>query len=478
MAIEPGRQQPSASPLDRFLRLFADVHPGEGRTATLLALNIFLLLPAYSILKPVREGLIIGQGSAELKSYMSAGMVAVLAIVVPLYGNLASRVTRRRLINVVTAFFAGCLVLFYGLAQLGVPLGMVFFVWIGVFSVMIVAQFWGFANDLYSKDEGERLFPIVGIGASLGAVLGAGISSWAIGPFGLDQLMLMGAGLLVAQVMLTNYLDGRGRGGAETVGAGDSSTDGGKATTGESRSSKGAFGMVFGTPYLLMIGLMLMCLNWVNTTGEYILGSVVEDAARAAVTAGDAGGLSVEEYIGRFYAQFHLVVNVVGVVVQLFLVSRIIKYVGVRFAVMVLPFLALGAYSVLAFFPVLTVVRWAKTAENATDYSLNNTVRNMLFLPCTREQKYGAKQAIDSFFHRIGDVLSAGLVFVGTTYFALGGGGFARFSILIVASWLILAFYIGREYRQLASDGRPPGPWLISGRTLEVPATPQAVIGN
>ena len=145
---------------------------------------------------------------------------------------------------------------------------------------------------------------------------------------------------------------------------------------------------------------------------------------------------------------------------------------------MVLPCLALGAYSVLAFFPVLTVVRWAKTAENATDYSLNNTVRNMLFLPCTREQKYGAKQVIDSFFHRIGDVLSAGLVFVGTTYFALGGGGFARFSIIIVSSWLILAFYIGREYRQLASDGRPPGPRLVSGRPLEVPATPQAVIGN
>ncbi len=111
MALEPGPQQPSGSPLDRFLRLFADVRPGEGLMAVLLALNIFLLLTAYSILKPVREALILGQGSAELKSYMSAGMVVVLAIVVPLYGNLASRVTRRRLINVVTTFFAGCLVI-------------------------------------------------------------------------------------------------------------------------------------------------------------------------------------------------------------------------------------------------------------------------------------------------------------------------------------------------------------------------------
>ena len=176
------KPQPPASPLDRFLRLFADVRPGEGLTAVLLALNIFLLLTAYYILKPVREALILGQGSAELKSYMSAGMVGVLAIVVPLYGALAARVPRRRLINIVTVFFAGCLVLFYGLAQLNVPLGMVYFVWIGVFSVMIVAQFWGFANDLYTKDEGERLFPIVGFGASLGAVLGAVIAGWLIAP--------------------------------------------------------------------------------------------------------------------------------------------------------------------------------------------------------------------------------------------------------------------------------------------------------
>lgn len=443
----------------------------------LLALNIFLLLTAYYVLKPVREALILGQGSAELKSYMSAGMVGVLAIVVPLYGRLASRVPRRRLINIVTALFAGCLVLFYGLGQLGVPLGMVFFVWIGVFSVMIVAQFWGFANDLYTKDEGERLFPIVGFGASLGAVLGAVVAGWLIVPLGLDQLMLVGAGLLIVQVLLTNYVDTRERARSQAQPARTpetrTETDLTPAKTGGKMKSVGAFGMVFGTPYLLMIGLMLMCLNWVNTTGEYILGSVIEDVAREAVAAGTAGGVSVEEYIGQFYSQFFFVVNVAGVLIQLFLVSRIIKYIGVRFGVMVLPCIALGAYNVLAFFPVLAAIRWAKTAENATDYSLNNTVRNMLFLPCTREQKYGAKQVIDSFFHRIGDVLSAVLVFVGTTYLALGGSGFAGFNMLVVSGWLVLSFYIGREYRQLAAVGAAPGSRLISLRASAVlPAPP------
>ena len=464
--------------LDRFLRLFADVRPGEGGTAVLLALNIFLLLTAYYVLKPVREALILGQGSAELKSYMSAGMVGVLAVVVPLYARLASRVSRRHLINIVTAIFAGCLVVFYGLAQYDVPFAPVYFIWIGIFSVMIIAQFWGFANDLYTKDEGERLFPIIGFGMSLGGVMGAVIAAWLIAPLGIDQLMLVGAGILILQAVLTNYVDQRegGRAAGEPT---PSRPQVGRSATveGPKHRRTGAFGMVFGTPYLLMIGLMLMCLNWVNTTGGYILDSVVEDAARAAVGAETAGGLSVEQYIGQFYSQFFGVVNVAGLVIQLFLVSRIIKYLGVRVGVMLLPCLAFGAYNVLAFFPVLAVVRWAKTAENATDYSLNNTVRNILFLPCTRDQKYGGKQVIDSFFVRIGDVLSAVLVFLGTTYFALGGSGFAKVNIAIVAGWLVLAFYVGREYTRLATTGSQPGSRLVGSGEETAPALTAPVPG-
>ena len=99
--------------------------------------------------------------------------------------------------------------------------------------------------------------------------------------------------------------------------------------------------------------------------------------------------------------------------------SRIVKYLGVKWAVMILPCISLGAYNVLAFIPTLTFVLTAKVAENSTDYSLNNTVRNMLFLPCTYEEKFSAKQAIDSFFVRMGDVLSAALVFFGTNIMQL-----------------------------------------------------------
>jgi ATP:ADP antiporter, AAA family len=211
--------------------------------------------------------------------------------------------------------------------------------------------------------------------------------------------------------------------------------------------------MVFRTRYLLLIAAMLMLLNWVNTTGEYILGSIVERSADAAAAA-SAEGLSREQIIGAFYSRYFLMVNVLGLFLQLFVVSRIVKFWGVRWAVMVLPLIALGAYNVLVFLPVLHVVLAAKVVENSTDYSLNNTVRNMLFLPCTYEQKFSAKQAIDSFFVRLGDVLSALLVFVGTSMLALSPRGFAGVNALLVGIWLLLAWRVGRTYATLRA-GEP-----------------------
>ena len=179
-----------ASGLVRALNLLTVVRPGEARTALLLAANVFLILMAYYILKTVREALILGEGTAELKSYLSAAQVVVLALVVPVYGRLVSRFPRMTLINLVTVFFVVCPVVFYLLAQAGVPLGLIFFVWIGVFNLMVVAEFWSFANDVYTKEEGERLLVIVGLGASLGAVAGARVADRLIEPFGVLQLML------------------------------------------------------------------------------------------------------------------------------------------------------------------------------------------------------------------------------------------------------------------------------------------------
>ena len=435
--------------LDRFLNLFTEVRSGEGSTALLLALNVFLILMAYYVLKPVREALILGEGSAELKSYLAAGQVVVLALVVPLYSRLVAMYARMRLINVVTIFFSACPVVFYVLAQFGVPLAVVFFVWIGIFSLMIVAQFWAFANDVYTKEEGERLFVIIGFGASLGAVAGARIADRLIEPLGVHQLMLLGSAILLAQLGLTNYVNGRSRSAAPPASAKPA------PTSEPQRSGTNAFAMVFRTRYLLLMALMLMLVNLVNTTGEYILGSIVKDTA-AAMVADKTSSLTEGQLIGDFYSKYFTYVNLLGLVLQLFVVSRAVKYLGVSWAVMILPLISLGAYNILTFAPTLIAVLMAKIAENATDYSLNNTVRNMLFLPCSYEQKFSAKQAIDSFFVRIGDVLSALLVFVGTAVWPLQPRGFAAINAVLVVIWLFLAWRVGHDYKRLAASGLPP----------------------
>ncbi len=438
------------SRLDRMLGVFADVQAGEGVTALLLSLNIFLILMAYYVLKPVREALILGEGSAELKSYMSAGQVVLLAFIVPLYSRLVARFVRIRLINVVTAFFVSCLLLFYVLARFHVPLAIVFFLWIGIFNLMVIAQFWSFANDIYTKDQGERLFAIVGFGASLGAVTGSRVADILIEPVGIYQMMLVGAGVLIAQLAITNYLDRRGPGHATpAIKQGVSAAP--------KKSGSDAFALVFRTRYLLLMALTLMLLNWVNTTGEYILGSIVKDSVSKAVASGRGAGLSPEQLIGDFYSKYFTYVNIVGLLLQLFVVSRVVKHLGVSKAVIIHPLISLCAYNVLIFIPTLTAVMTAKVAENSTDYSLNNTVRNMLFLPCTYEEKFSAKQAIDSFFVRMGDVLSAGLVFLGTAVLSLQPKQFAAVNAVIVVAWLVLAWQVGRHYDALTEErGRKP----------------------
>jgi AAA family ATP:ADP antiporter len=433
--------------LERFLNLFTEVRQGEAASALLLALNIFLILTAYYVLKPVREALILAGGGAEVKSYASAGQALLLLAAVPLYGWLASRLPRRLLINGVTLFFAGCLLVFYGLAQLGVPLGVVFFLWVGIFNLMVPAQFWAFANDIYDPESGKRLFVIVAFGASCGAVAGSYLDTLLIDSMGVYQLMLVAAGILTFSLVITNGVERRERTHHAVPAAGNAPRE-----EDEPLKEGNAFAMVLRNRYLLLIALLMLLLNWVNTTGEYILSRTVLAAAEAAIADGSAAGRSVEEFIGGFYAEFFTVVNIAGLLLQLFVVSRVLKYFGVGVAITILPLIALGGYLVAAFYPVLSMVRWVKTAENATDYSLQNTVRQVLFLPTTREQKYKAKQAIDTFFVRAGDVLSAVLVFAGTTMLTLSTRQFAMVNIVLVCAWLALAVLVGREYRRLVSN--------------------------
>jgi len=436
---------PGRSPLERFLSLFAEVRGGEGGRLLLLVFNVFLILTAYYVMKPVREALILAQpGGAEIKSYSMALQAVLLVFLVPAYGKLATWLPRRRLINSVTAFFIACLPQFYLAAEQGWPVGIPFFLWIGIFSLMVIAQFWAYANDIYTPDEGKRLFALIAFGASLGAVFGSFISSRLIGVLGVHTMLLVAAVILAMNLVVFNVIDLRERSRSRARAGGEA----------DARIGHGnAFGLVLRNRYLLLIALMILLLNWVNATGEYILSSIVQRAAEERVAAGELARADESAYIGSFYAGYFQVVNVVGMLLQLFVVSRIVKHLGVAVAVCVLPVIALGSYAVAALLPSLVVMRWVKTAENSVDYSLQNTVRQMLFLPTTRVEKYKAKQVIDSFVVRAGDVLSSATVFIGSALLALGTAGFAWINVVLVLFWLVAAVLVGREFLRRTDSG-------------------------
>lgn len=483
--------------MERSLSIFTEIRTGEGVSALLLSLNIFLILTSYYIMKPVREALILSGGFGELsgavvKSLASAGQVTLLMVVMlPLYAWIASRVLRRRLINVVTIFFTACLGLFYILALAKVSLGVIFFLWVGIFNLMVPAQFWAFSNDLYTPEAGKRIFVLIAFGQSLGAVLGASITRLLIEPLGIYQLLLIAGGILLLSLILTNIVESREKGESRYKITEQKEID-------KPLKKGGAFRFVFRNKYLLMIAFLMLFLNWVNTTGEYILGQTVENQAKSDIqnstinyeaeqfalekikyeqsnieevsSASSIRELSntnqekaheyvkefkedyVKEYIGKFYGGFYAIVNLIGLLLQLFIVSRILKYLGIRVALLFLPIIALTGYFFIIFYPLLSIIRWAKTAENSTDYSLQNTVRQVLFLPTTREEKYKAKQAIDTFFWRAGDLLSAGLVIVGTTLLAFQIKHFAIFNIALVCIWIILAVFIGLANKKLTAE--------------------------
>jgi len=430
--------------LERTLSLFTEVRGGEGITVVALAFNVFLILTTYYLIKPVREALILSvPGGPELKSYSAAGQALLLLVAVPAYGWLASRVPRMRLIESVTLLFAACLVAFYALVAAGAEVGVAFFLWVGIFNLMVPAQFWAFANDIYNSDQGKRLFVLVAFGASTGAVFGSLVAELLIPVVGVSQMLLVAAGVLASTLVVTHFVNARER-GAKRPGTSDGDRD-------ETPIGGGnAFAMVLRNRYLLLLAIMLLLNNWVNSNGEYILGHIVKEAADA--NAVGHGAAEERAFIAEFYAVYFGVVNLAGMLLQLFVVSRVIKYIGVPVAICLLPAITLGSYGMIVALPVLGVVRWVKTAENSTDYSLQSTLKQVLYLPTTRAEKYKAKQAIDTFFVRAGDLCSAGLVLAATHLFNLGVRGFAVVTILLCAAWLAVSVLLGRRFKALVPE--------------------------
>jgi ATP:ADP antiporter, AAA family len=427
--------------LERVLAPLAEVRRGEGPSVLLMTLTMFLILAAYYMLKTAREVFILSEGGAEVKSYSSAGQAVLLLVLVPAYGAFASRVNRVQLVQWVTIFFIANLALFVLAVQMGLRVGIVYFLWVGIFNVMVIAQFWAFANDLYSQEQGKRLFPLIGIGSSLGAWLGSVRAGNLIESAGPTRLLIGGAAILTACVFLARVVDRVTRREAK----GDAPPPDQKLS-----GTQSGFGMLFSDRYLMLIALLTVVLNVVNTSGEYLFGRYVVETAIATYGAGPEHAAARGHFIGQTYSSLYGSVNLIGFLLQALVVSRVFKFLGVGRSLYIHPIVALVGYLMMLRAPSLEAMRWLKVADNSIDYSLGNTTKQALWLPTSREAKYKAKQAVDSFCVRAGDVLQAGVVFAGERV-ALAVPGFAAINIVLVGAWLAVVGGLNAKLRAQAA---------------------------
>ena len=468
---------------ERFLQIFTEVKPGEGATAILMFANVFLILCAYYFIKPLREGWIAisdieGLTKMEVKAYSSFIQAVFLLFVVGWYGHLSEKWTRSTLVTRTTLFCISNMVIFWffqpGLFFKALPLsGIFFYLWVGMFGVFIVAQFWTFCADIYNDEIGKRLLPFIAIGATSGAAFGSEIVDLLVGS-GLvptEALLLAGTIPLFISIILTRIVDGRQHQEAnlydknikinnpeaeisETKSAATNKHL--KKTKQRNRLSFLLDGakIVFKSRFLFAVAMLTLLNNWVNTNGENLLFQVLQNnLAEQVIQQGITETQAILEFTRNgttaFYGNFYFWINVIALLLQSLVASRLLKYGGFGAIIMILPVIALISYSIMALLPILLIVKIMKIAENSTDYSINNTARHVLWLPVDSVSKYHGKPAIDTLYVRMGDGLAALTVLIGVQFLALSTTQFLVFNILLVIIWLFFSILLIKERQKL-----------------------------
>jgi AAA family ATP:ADP antiporter len=431
----------SGRALARAFRPFARVEASEAVTAAVMMTAAFLLMSAYYLLKTVREPLILLQGGAEVKLYARAAQAVLMVGVVHVYGEIARVVGRKKLLGIVFAFFVSNIAVFAILSRTTVQIGLAFFLWVGLFSYTSVAQFWALAADIYTEDQGKRLFPVLGIGSSVGAVAGARLAK-ALVPFGISTLMSAAGVLLIVCMGILAWVEARtGAAAAATA------TNAKQPVREEPLAEEGALHLLLRDKYLLLTAAMIVLLNWCNSAGEYIF----DRTLLAAVDGARARGVSPEAFVGATKADYFAWYNLLGMLLQLFAVSRILTKLGVRNALLFLPAFAFAGYASAVASPVLAVIRLVKIGENALEYSVAETSRHALYLVTSRVEKYVGKTSVDTISVRVGAILSASVVWIGGRL-AMPAAGFAALNVVLSAAWIAVVVAIGREHARRSGE--------------------------
>jgi len=433
---------------ERLLSVFARLRPGEGRSVAYFMTYGFLVMFCYYMLKTLRETLLLSQATAEMKSYAYAVIALILLFVVPIYGALYRRLPNRELNVWIAGILLAVQFVFFFLSHTGLNIGFAYYVWVGIFGVLITAQFWAFAADTFNVKAGQRLFPLIMIGVSLGGLVGPALAGRLLQTMGPPELMYMVMVVLAFMLPMTARSRDAVPPSARSVQT---------AHTGSRSEIPGGFAYVLRNHYLLLIAAMVVLLNWVNTTGEYILAEFVLQHADALIA--EDPRLDKSHIIAGFYGNFFALINALSLVIQLFFVARLIEWLGVNGTLLIVPIIALIGYGLMVFIPVFTMIRLVKILEDTADYSVMNTARQSLFLPLSAAETYQSKIAIDGFFWRFGDLIQALAIYVGLHLYGLEAQHFAALNMVLALVWFGLAMLIGRRYLALkkqATLGEPP----------------------
>jgi AAA family ATP:ADP antiporter len=433
------------SRFEQFLSMFTRVQAGEGRCIAVLCLQAVSIMVAYYLIRPVREALILTEGSAEIRSYAVGAQALLLIVIIPLYGLLVRRVGSSRVFQCVNAFFAVNLVIFFLLGRAGWRFGFEFFIWASIFNVMTVTQFWAFATDLFNVRCGQRLFGVVAVGVSGGAWIGSRLASAGfetLGPYG---LMLASAAILAGAVCLSDWARDCVPATSRSAQPGDDHQIGRE----EDCAGRwlGGFAMISRSHYLIGIAALVVLLNWITSTGDYVLSKWVVDLARQEAPQAQAA------FIAQFMGSYYSMITLVGFLVQLLLVARVIHIAGLAHALMVTPIAFFAGYMLIGVVPVFTLLQSVLVVHRSLDYSLLNTTRNALLLPTSRDEKYQAKTAIDTFFYRLGDLLSTLSIFICLRLVDDARMQFVWLILILSATMTLVAWLIGREYSRRLRGG-------------------------
>ena len=424
----------------RYLQNTLSISPEESSAVLLSGLLFYLLMTGYYILRPLREEMGLAGGVRDLPKLFLVTL-SVMVLATPLFGWLVRRHRPEVFIPLVYRFFAVNILAFYAALQLAdgqtlITLGRVFYVWVSVFNLFVMSLFWAFMAGGFGFARSRRVFGIVAIGGTLGAILGSGLASVLVRPLGRHNLLLVSVLFLEAAVRIVRTVSRR------FAALDGYSLDAGTGLS-ESGPGAGAFGgirLTFGSTYLFGISMYLFL---------YSLSSTFLYFEQAAIVAAHVTG---REARAAIFAGVDFWTNVLTLGGQLFLTGRLLRRLGTGRVLAILPAVTALGFLILGARPTLAVLVLFKVIRSASNYALAKPARETLFTVVDRNIRYKAKSFIDTFVYRGGDALGAS-AFGLLTAAGLGLAPIAFGAVPLGIVWAGVGVYLGRRQRGLV---QPP----------------------